>query len=302
VRSGPFSDRLKTGGELLIDGAMGTELDRRGAHTYLPLWSALGLINAPDDVRSIHADYARAGADILVTNTFRSTGRMLVRADREAEESTTLDQLAVRLAREAAEQVGSDALVAGSIAPLEDCYSPWLSPDPAIALEEHRRQARNLADAGVDFIMIETMPLIAEAEVAAIAALETGLEVTVGFVLGDDGKLLSGEDLDRAVSRIMRQPVSAIFINCTPRPVITRVLPALRELTDLPIGGYANLGVVDDSVGWEIDRTVTGESYGAAAMEWIEAGASIVGGCCGTTPEHIAVLRRMINVGSKATQ
>ncbi len=274
---------------------MGTELDRRGAHTYLPLWSAWGLINSPDVVREIHRDYAVAGADILVTNTFRSTGRMIARAGLDQGESTALDHLAVQLAREATVESGSHALVAGSIAPLEDCYSPWLSPDPSTALEEHRRQTRNLADARVDFILIETMPLILEAEAATVAALETGLEVAVGFVLGDDGKLLSGESLEIAVNQITRQPVSAIFINCTPREVISRAIPILRNLTDLPIGAYANLGNVDDSVGWEIDTTVTADSYGTAALAWIEAGASIVGGCCGTTPNQIAGLRRMID-------
>lgn len=290
-----MAERLAEGRPLLLDGAMGTELDRRGVRTYLPLWSALGLIEQPEVVRDIHRDYAVAGADILITDTFRTTRRMLMRAGRDPEEVGPFNALAVQLAREGSGRAGREALIAGSIAPLEDCYSPELSPGALVARAEHAEQARLLAEAGADLLMIETMPLIAEAEAALQAAIETGLDVTVGFVLGDDGRLLSGESLEEAVTRLRHYPVAAIFVNCSPPSVITRALKVLRGLTDLPLGGYANLGAVEETVGWAADESVTGDRYAPFALEWIAAGAQIVGGCCGTRPEHIAAMRGVLD-------
>jgi S-methylmethionine-dependent homocysteine/selenocysteine methylase len=291
----PLADRLHEGKLLLLDGAMGTELDHRGAPTYLPLWSAWGLIDHPEVVRAIHDDYARAGADILTTNTFRTTGRALQRGGRDPDEAQTLTALAVRLARESATGTSRTPLVAGSIAPLEDCYSPWLSPSYDIAFSEHRILANDLAAAGADFVMVETMPLIEEAEAAAAAALETGLEVTVGFVIGNDGRLLSGEYLADAVQRLSKLPISAIFINCTPMTVIAPAMAELAQETSLPVGGYANLGTVENSVGWAADASITTEEYAVAALGWVASGARIIGGCCGTRPAHIAAMRRAID-------
>jgi S-methylmethionine-dependent homocysteine/selenocysteine methylase len=293
--TGPFRSRFDERGRLLIDGAMGTELDRRGVRTYLPLWSALGLIDHPEVVREIHGDYATAGADILITNTFRTTRRTLEKAGCPGDQAAELNALAVRVAREAAAEAGSNALIAGSIAPLEDCYRPHKSPEPAIAYREHREQAEQLAAAGADFLMVETMPLIAEAEAATRAALETGLEVSVGFVLDDVGRLISGESLAEAVERISRMPISAILINCSPPRIIGPALAELQGLTALPFGGYANLGEMEEVVGWTIDESIDGPVYAAAARQWLDSAATLIGGCCGTRPEHITPLRGLLD-------
>jgi S-methylmethionine-dependent homocysteine/selenocysteine methylase len=278
----------------LLDGATGTELDRRGVRTTLPLWSALGLIEAPHVVRAIHEDYVRAGADVLTANTFRTTGRTLAKAGRPAGEAAVLTNQAVQMARAAA-TLRPGTLVAGSLAPLEDCYSPWLSPPFDVALAEHRVQARLLAEAGVDFLIIETMPCAAEAEAALIAAREIDLETTIGFVLGDDGRLLSGERLTDAVGRVAPHGPTAILVNCSPARVIELAIGDLRALTPLPIGGYANLGVAEATVGWEADDSVDGSSYAALVALWLDGGAQIVGGCCGTRPEHIAAVRALLD-------
>ena len=186
---------------------MGTEIDRRGLPTTLPLWSALGLIERPELVRAIHVDNLLAGAEVITTDTFRTTARTLRRAGRDPAEAVVLDRLAVQLAAAARTEAGRpDALIAGSIAPLEDCYSPWLTPPLDVALAEHRQQAASLAAAGVDFLLVETMPTAGEAEAALLAAKETGLETTVGFVCAapdaphQPARLLSGETPGRLPS------------------------------------------------------------------------------------------------------
>lgn len=300
VRRG-IEERLRSGPPLLLDAAMGSDLNRRGLPTRLPLWSALGLLERPDLVRQIHLDNLLAGADIITTNTFRSTGRTLAKAGIDPARAAELDALAVRLAVEARAAAGRpDTLIAGSIAPLDDCYSPVFDTPAETALAEHRTQARNLARAGVDFLMVETMPTSAEAGLALRAALETGLPATVGFVCaepvaGRPVRLLSGEALTDAARRTLPLGPAAVFVNCAPAGVIAAGLGELRQATDLPIGGYANAGHVDDEVGWSPAGGMSGDEYGRHVAAWLALGARVVGGCCGTHPEHTAAGRRAID-------
>jgi S-methylmethionine-dependent homocysteine/selenocysteine methylase len=294
-------ERLRDGTPLVLDAAMGSDLDRRGLPTTLPLWSAVGLLERPDLVRQIHRENLLAGADIITTDTFRTTARTLRKAGIDPARAAELDTLAVRLAAEARAEAGRpETLIAGSIAPLEDCYLPTFETSPAVALAEHRAQARNLAAAGVDLIMVETMPTVVEAEIALRAAVETLRPATVGFVcaMPDEGeavRLLGGETLKDAVARVSPLAPVAIFVNCAAPPVITAALRELHELTTLPIGAYANVGQVDDERGWSPDGGITGERYAEHAAEWIALGSRVVGGCCGTHPEHTAALRRSID-------
>ncbi|MGH2615891.1 MAG: homocysteine S-methyltransferase family protein [Thermomicrobiales bacterium] len=296
-----FRDRLRRGRPLLLDAAMGSDLDRRGLATTLPLWSARGLLERPELVRQIHQENLLAGADIITTDTFRATARTLRKAGLDPDRATALDALAVRLAEEARAETGrADALIAGSIAPLEDCYLPTFATPPQIALAEHRAQAQSLAASGVDLLMVETMPTAAEAATALQAATETGLPATVGFVCatpepGDPVRLLSGETLADAVEQVSPYGPAAIFVNCAPPEVITAALRELRDVTDLPLGAYANVGHVDNEVGWSPAGGISGEQYADYAREWLTLGARTVGGCCGTHPTHTAALRRLID-------
>ena len=169
------------------------------------MWSAVGLLERPDLVRQIHLENLLAGADIITTDTFRTTARTLRKAGIDPARAVKLDRLAVSLAVAARAEAGRpEAWIAGSIAPLEDCYLPTFETSPEVALAEHRAQADNLAAAGVDLIMVETMPTAAEAEIALRAAVETGRPATVGFVcaMTDEAevvRLLSGETLNDAV-------------------------------------------------------------------------------------------------------
>jgi S-methylmethionine-dependent homocysteine/selenocysteine methylase len=292
--SGRLAARLARGETLLLEGATGTELQRRGIPATLPLWSAQALIDRPSVVRQIHEEYVAAGVDIITANSFRTTRRVVHKAGLRDQEAVTLTRQAVALAAGAAATSDHAVLVAGSIAPLEDCYAPELTPPFEHALAEHREQAAVLAEAGVDLILIETMPTAGEAEAATIAATATGLDVAVSVICGEDGRLLSGEPLAAAVHRLTPHDITAILVNCATPAVIQQALVDLVRLTDLPIGGYANAGIVHARGRWAPNPDLTPARYAVMVAEWCASGARIVGGCCGTTPAHIAAIRTML--------
>jgi homocysteine S-methyltransferase len=276
---------------------MGTELERRGLATGLPLWSAHALLTSPETVRRIHDDYIDAGADIITTNTFRTTRRTFLRAglpDRSAE----LTALAVALAAESrAAFPGKGVLLAGSMAPLEDCYNPELVPAEEALREEHGRHAGRLAEAGVDFLLLETMGTLREAAAAAEAARGTGLEFVVSFLCKGEGSLYGGEPLGEAVRVIMRFSPAALSLNCVSPRFMGRLLADLRSALrsiprgdEVPIGLYANVGAPGGEHGTRIKQDVGPGEYAEYARTWVNAGASLVGGCCGTTPEYIRAI------------
>jgi S-methylmethionine-dependent homocysteine/selenocysteine methylase len=305
-----FLTRLASGQPLLLDGATGTELDRRGVDTRLPLWSARALITAPDVVRAIHADYIEAGADIITTNTFRTHRRTLTRAG-IGQRTRELTHFAVQLARNVVDRSPRQVFVAGSMSPLEDCYSPALVPPDDELRVEQREMAHDLAEAGCDFLLIETMNTIREAAIAAEEAAATGLPVCVSFVVGPNGRppdqaasrtslaaeplaLLSGESIEDAVAAVRALHPAVIMINCVPLTYIDRAFEMLRAAYPGSIGLYANVGHANDETGWTLTDEVQPAAYARHAQQWLQRGAAIVGGCCGTTPDHIAAIRKQI--------
>ncbi|HMK39664.1 MAG TPA: homocysteine S-methyltransferase family protein [Bacteroidota bacterium] len=293
----PFARLLERRRPVILDGAMGTELHRRGVDTGLPLWSAHALLSSPETVRRIHREYLGAGADIITSNTFRTTRRTFLRAglpDRSAE----LTSLAVALAADAiAEREGERALLAGSMAPLEDCYRPELVPPEEILRQEHAEQAGRLAEAGVDFLLLETMGTVREAAAAAGAAQATGLEYVVSFLCRPDGSLYGGEPLSEAVCQVAGRSPAALSLNCiSPRSMkrpLSNLLSALRTVPgagQLPVGLYANVGAPGEEHGTVFRRDVGPEAYARLAGTWVKSGVSFIGGCCGTTPEYIRAL------------
>lgn len=302
-----FLSDVQVGRVLILDGATGTELDRRGVDTSLPLWSARALIVAPHIVRQVHRDYVEAGADVITTNTFRTHRRTLTRAG-VGERTRELTQLAVTLAREALEQSGRTAYVAGSMSPLEDCYSPALVPPDDELRAEHLAMARDLADAGCDLLLVETMNTTREAVIAAECAASTGLPVCVSFVVGPNGRppdqltvvgeaasapmtLLSGESIASAVHALAHVQPAVVMVNCVPLAYIDQAYEELRAASRGPIGSYANVGHADDTIGWVLTDEVQPAAYARHARRWIKQGAAIVGGCCGTSPAHIEAVK-----------
>ena len=290
----PLAQLTAAGRAVILDGAMGTELRSRGVDTGLPLWSANALLVAPATVRRLHEEYILAGADIITTDTFRTTRRTFRRAalpDRSAELTT----LAVALAREAsAAHPGRTVLVAGSIAPLEDCYHPELVPPEAELAEEHANHAERLAGAGVDFLLLETMGTVREARAASEAARATGKEFVVSFICNQDGVLLGGETLPDAVRAIAPLSPAGFSINCVSPRILS---PSLRNLqsaasgmmakSGLKLAVYANVGMAGADLDGAFVADVDPDEYGSFARTWLRAGYTIIGGCCGTTPEYI---------------
>ena len=280
-----------------MNSATGTELQRRGADTRLPLWSARALVDAAGLVAEIHREEVEAGAEVVTANTFRTHRRTLAKGGL-GERSRELTTLAVRLA---AAFSGRTIYVAGSIAPLEDCYRPDLVPDDAALEREHRVQAESLAAAGVDLILLETHNTVRELVAAARAAKATGLPFVASMVTDGNGRLLSGETIEHAVRAL--EPGDSnpdvLSINCVPAGKLGGDLARLSAAAPgVPLAAYGNLGLPADDRGWAFTEELSPEAYAELARGWLALGARMVGGCCGTRPAHTAALRYAISMAS----
>jgi S-methylmethionine-dependent homocysteine/selenocysteine methylase len=301
-----FRDRLRHGAPLLLDAAMGTELARRGSDTAPPLWSARALIESPDLVRTIHEENVAAGAEVLTADTFRTHGRNLKQGldplcleGKKRPTAAELSALAVRLAREAA--TAHSVRVAGSLAPLEDCYRPDLVPSDGELSVEHRAQAEALAAAGVDLILVETMNSVRELVAATTAALETGLPVIASMVTDGEGRLLSGESIAEAARALLslRRKPAALGINCVPARTLGADLGRLAAAAPgVPLAAYGNAGRALDEPRGLFTDPIDPAAYADLARGWIVTGARLVGSCCGTTADHIAALRVLVRGSS----
>jgi len=290
VKNRPLATLLATKRPLILDGAMGTELQRRGANTGLPLWSAEALVISPGLVQQVHEEYIAAGADIITTNTFRTTRRTFLRTGLP-DRSNQLTRIALGLARQARERFPHrEILVAGSMAPLEDCYRPELVPSTRELEQEHAELAARLADGGADFLLLETIGTVREAAAACRAATGTGKEVVVSFLCNSEGDLYGGEPLQDAVAAVLPFRPTALSINCVSPRVMDKAVAKLRGASTLPFGVYANVGQPGEEHGKVLVCDVSEGEYGLFALAWYHQGAAIIGGCCGTTPEYIRKL------------
>ena len=285
---------------LLLDGATATELQRRGVRVRPPWWTTAALLSGRGRavLRAVHSDYVRAGAQMLTANTFRCNLRALLAAGTDAAGAARLVSGAVRIARAAAG--GHGVAVAGSMAPVMDCYRPDLVPDTTSLRDEHAWLARELVTAGVDLILVETMNCLREARVATEQALAAGARVAVSLVAGTGDALLSGEAIAPAVVALERDGAEAVLVNCAPPARTERCLRRMREVATGPIGAYPNL---EDRSGLapatHVDRhlpaSVTPLALAETAVRWRdEIAVTLLGGCCGSSPAHLRELRRAV--------
>ncbi len=290
---------------LLLDGATGTELDKRGVDISLPLWSARALMDAPDTLLSIHCDYLSAGAGAITANTFRTNQRALSKAGLDDDAAERLTKQAVKIAQKARDKCNANALVLGSIAPLEDCYRPDLAPDEKTCKAEHGRMITNLLEADVDILLIETMNNLTEAGAAIGEAraqtVKTGKWI-ISFCMkpqGAPGELISGENVTDLMDEF--EDAHAVGVNCTAATETELHVKFLR--THMPqhvkIAAYANIGFADKQGNWISTDAIEPQRYADYALNWIDSGATIIGGCCGTTPSTIAAIASRLDTANK---
>jgi homocysteine S-methyltransferase len=331
-------DRLRAGEILLLDGATGSEIQRRGfdvsrgatkepgrewletfgkgwngeggqidsnddwAGTIGP-WGAPANLDAPDIVRKLHEDYLKIGADVIISNNFYSSRSMMAMAGEEGrwEECT---RRGGELAVEVRNAVKPEAYVAGGFSP-----SHQLATTAELG-KELRDMARVLAGAGVDFLILEYFggdterDPIEDCQAALDACAKTDLPVFLGLCwVQKNGKLHRGQSFSDLVKALKGQKLDGMFLMCSSPPAISACLPNLRKAFDGPVGAYAQAGYNENpkfgtSPGepfFLIDAdSYPPERYAEYAREWKKMGAQLIGGCCGTGPEHIAAVRDVL--------
>ncbi len=291
-----WQERIERDEIVLIDGGTGSELQRRGVPMSEANWSGLAVKTHPDILREVHQAYIAAGAEVIITNTF-GTARFQLAAAGIGDEFEAVNRQAVSLAMEAREASGVRVEIAGSMSNLPPRFDPGAYPDPDAELADLREMAHLLADSGVDLIALEMMQDTHHAPRAMQAALEVGLPVWLGVscrtVPGASGLVsfdLPSLDFAEPIDTLLGMGPSLVTVMHSEIPAVLPALAMIRERWDGPVGAYPEVGYFT-SPNWHFDPEATPEKLVAHAREWVGAGARVIGGCCGTTPEHIAALR-----------
>ena len=284
----------------LLDGAMGTELMRAGLDLPLPIWSGDVNLTHPDYVRRIHEAYLTAGADILTTNTFRATPRAYRNNGYEEHEAIQRSheslERAVELARQTA---GADIIVAGSIAPLEDCYEPDLFPGIEFAQREFRELAIWLQDAGIDVILFETMGSWPEIKTALSATVDLQIPRWLSLILKNSNTLLDGTDLLNVLSEIKDYGIEMVLLNCSLCSVTADAVDLLLTNWKGAWGVYPNVGVAMPTKEGVIEEKLTIKEFSKEINTYLTSGANVVGGCCGSNPDYIRAAREAIDLAAE---
>jgi S-methylmethionine-dependent homocysteine/selenocysteine methylase len=311
-------ERLQAGDVLLMDGGTGSEIQRRGANVLvattaesdLQAWSATANVDFAEVVQQVHQDYLRVGADLIISNNFWTTPRRLAMvglADRWEHYARAAGQNALR-ARAA---LNPEAYVFGGIAPpyVHDHRSAAPASDvqalgAAAVRAEFRQPARVLAELGVDAILAEYMGFVEDSVAAVEGCASVGLPVFLGVRhLTDDGRMQSGETLQELAAALRGHRIAGILLMCSRPECVSAGLPLLRQAFEGPIGAYANVGYNPmaplggrrhrgrDLLGPGAYRP---SRLAAFAQEWKEMGAQMIGGCCGTGPEHIMAMKSTV--------
>lgn len=291
--------RLDRGEVVILDGGTGTELQSRGVPMHGFAWSASAIETHPDVVRAVHEDYIRAGADVIIANTF-STARHVLAPAGLADRVRALNERAVTLAREAAGNAGAGrpVAVAGSISSFRTRVTAVEQLEASF-----REQAEVLAAAGADLIALEMMGDVAQAAPAIRAGAATGLPLWLGFscLIGDDGVVRAYDDSpfstaladDLAVLDDLPHGHVAVTVMHSLTEETTPALEIVSRHWSGVTGAYAHSGRWADPE-WEFDDSVTADDYLRAARQWVRMGAQIIGGCCAIGPEYIRLLKERL--------
>jgi methionine synthase I (cobalamin-dependent)/5,10-methylenetetrahydrofolate reductase len=286
-RAAEFRKKLDAG-IVVADGAMGTMLYGKGIFINR-CFDELNL-SAPQLVKEVHQEYLKAGAEVLETNTFGST-RLHLSAFGFAEKLKAINEAGVRLAREAA---GDKAYVAGAMGPLGAQIEPLGPLSFAEARDIFREQAAILVGAGVDLLILETFFELNELREAIYAVREAAGEemvIVAQVTVDDDGNLRDGTSLETYTARLNEWPVDVIGVNCSAGPkVVLETIERMALLSTKPLSAMPNAGLPSNVEGRNI-YLCSPEYLAQYSRRFIQAGVRLVGGCCGTTPEHIKLIR-----------
>lgn len=296
---------------LVLDGAMATELERRGCDLNDPLWSAKILLEAPELIRQVHADYFAAGADVAITASYQATFEGFASRGLERAVAAALMKQSVCLALEArdhfwanrANRMGrSRPLVAASIGP----YGAFLANgaeyrgdyglSEEALMEFHRPRMAVLAAAGADLFACETIPCLAEARALARLLPEfPEMWAWISFTARDEKTIAQGESFADCVALLEAYPqIAALGINCTDPRYINGLIRTARRVTTRPIVVYPNSGEQYEVASRSWSGECSSADFGAQARTWYALGAQLIGGCCRTTPDHIRAVRSIL--------
>jgi methionine synthase / methylenetetrahydrofolate reductase(NADPH) len=279
---------------VLCDGAMGTLLYAKGVFINR-CYDELNL-SQPDLIRAIHHEYLQAGAEVVETNTFGANAFRLARHS-IADKVRDINRAGARLAKEAAKSF--DVWVAGSVGPLGTRIEPLGKTSFEEARQAFREQIAALAEGGVDLLMMETFGYLEELHQAMLAAKDVGakLPLIVQVTIDEEGNCLDGSDPETFAPRLEEWGADVIGCNCSVGPVaMLDAIERVRAATSLPLIAQPNAGIPRAVEGRNI-YLCSPEYMASYARKFVAAGARIVGGCCGTTPEHIRVMKAGLRVG-----
>ncbi len=304
--------RLARGEVLLLDGATGTELERRGASMNEQAWCALATETSPEILRAVHEDYIRAGADIITANTYASS-RIMLTAAGLADRVAPLNRAAVEIAREARERAadGRDVAIAGSISNMMPMVNGAARVDTArlTPLDEaeasYREQAELLAEAGVDLLLLEMQYRPAYLARCIRAARTTGLPVWVGTSAravgeGLDARLMSfaveeNIPFEKVVDAVLRAGADEVIgVMHTNASITSMALDVVGERYGGALMAYPDSGFFE-MPSWRFVDVISPAALAREARGWVAQGAQVIGGCCGLGVEHIAALRAMLD-------
>jgi homocysteine S-methyltransferase len=308
IQPNPIAQMLATQPCLVLDGALATELERRGCDLHDPLWSAKVLIEQPEQIRAVHSDYFEAGADIAITASYQATFEGFAARGLSADTATELLRRSVQLACEARDAYWSNVahqhsgrarpLVAASIGP----YGAWLHDgseyrgDYGLTIEQliafHRPRMAVLANAGADLLACETIPSLDEAR--ALARLLREFPDTyawISFSARNGSEISHGELLADCLAELDDHPqIVALGVNCTAPQHIAALVETASAVTTKPIVIYPNSGETYDAVHQCWLGTSSSAHLTTLAQQWYERGARLIGGCCRTTPDDIRTI------------
>jgi homocysteine S-methyltransferase len=305
--SDPIGEHLRARSVLILDGALATELERRGADLSDPLWSAKSLLQEPQLIREVHLDYFRAGAQVATTATYQATFEGFARRGIEHEAAARLMLEAVSLAREARAEfcagvpsgMSPRPLIAASVGPYgamcadgSEYRGHYGRSDRELA-EFHRPRLEVLARSGADVLAFETVPCLQEALVlAGLLEQYPGMTAWLCFSCRDGAHNSQGEDIGSCAHALRDCPqIAAVGVNCTAPEHVPELLGRMRERAAQPLVAYPNSGQRYDPATKQWSGPAT-HALPAQAGQWIAAGARLIGGCCRTTPADIQALSR----------